>query len=196
VTPEKGTEPEVAKAYERAVEDLRKIGVSPREVKLPDLPFEAVAGVIITAEATAAFEELFRDGRVRQLADEGAPLAFAQARAITGTDLVKALRIRTVCQRAMAGFFGDHDLLLAPGEPMTAFPADASFADVSWSDPVGAMGNLCGLPAIAVPCGFGKGNLPASLSIVGGAFEDSRVLGLARAYQAATEWHRRRPPIA
>jgi aspartyl-tRNA(Asn)/glutamyl-tRNA(Gln) amidotransferase subunit A len=195
VAPEKGTEPEVARAYERALEDLRQTGVSPREVTLPDLPFEAVAGVIITAEATAAFEQLFRDGRVRQLADEGAPLAFAQARAVTGTDLVKALRIRTVCQRAMADFFGDHDLLLAPGEPMTAFPADASFADVSWSDPVGAMGNLCGLPAIAVPCGFGKGNLPASLSIVGGAFDDPRVLGLARAYQTATEWHRRRPPI-
>jgi aspartyl-tRNA(Asn)/glutamyl-tRNA(Gln) amidotransferase subunit A len=195
VAPEKGTEPEVANAYQRALEDLRTTGVSPREVKLPDLPFEAVAGVIITAEATAAFEELFRDARVRQLADAGAPLALAQARAITGTDLVKALRIRTVCQRTMAAFFGDHDLLLAPGEPMTAFPADASFADVSWSDPVGGMGNLCGLPAIAVPCGFGKGNLPASLSIVGGAFEDSRVLALARAYQAATEWHRRRPPI-
>jgi aspartyl-tRNA(Asn)/glutamyl-tRNA(Gln) amidotransferase subunit A len=195
VAPEQGTEAEVAQAYERAIEELRKTGVSPRQVKLPDLPFEAVAGVIISAEATAAFESLFRDGRVRQLADEGAPLAQAQARAITGTDLVKALRIRTVCQRAMAEFFGEHDLLLAPGEPMTAFAADVSFADASWSDPVGAMGNLCGLPGIAVPCGFGKANLPASVSIVGGAFEDARVLALARAYQAVTDWHRRRPPV-
>jgi aspartyl-tRNA(Asn)/glutamyl-tRNA(Gln) amidotransferase subunit A len=95
----------------------------------------------------------------------------------------------------MADFFGEWDLLLGPGEPMTAFPADASFADVSWSDPVGAMGNLCGLPGIAVPCGFGKGQLPASLSIVGGAFEEGRVLALARAYQGVTDWHRRRPPI-
>jgi aspartyl-tRNA(Asn)/glutamyl-tRNA(Gln) amidotransferase subunit A len=195
VAPEQGTEPEIAKAYERAIDDLRKTGVAPREVKLPQLPFEAVAGVIITAEATAAFEDMFRDGRVRQLADKGAPLAAAQARAITGTDLVKALRIRTVCQRAMAEFFEGWDLLLAPGEPMTAFAADASFADVSWSDPVGAMGNLCGLPGIAVPCGFGRGQLPASLSIVGGAFEDFQVLALARAYQSVTDWHRRRPPI-
>jgi aspartyl-tRNA(Asn)/glutamyl-tRNA(Gln) amidotransferase subunit A len=193
--PEQGTEPEVTKAYDRALDDLRKAGVAAREVKLPDLPFEAVASVIITAEATAAFEELFRDGRVRQLADKGAPLAAAQARAISATDLVKALRIRTVCQRAMADFFGEWDLLLAPGEPMTAFPADASFADVSWSDPVGAMGNLCGLPGIAVPCGFGKGQLPASLSIVGGAFDEAQVLALARVYQGVTDWHRRRPPI-
>jgi aspartyl-tRNA(Asn)/glutamyl-tRNA(Gln) amidotransferase subunit A len=195
VAPEKGTEPEIARAYDRALDDLRKLGVTPRETRLPDLPFEAVAGVIISAEATAAFEELFRDGRVRQLADAGAPLALAQARAISGTDFVKALRIRTVCQRAMAGFFDEWDLLLAPGEPMTAFAADASFADVSWSDPVGAMGNLCGLPGLAMPCGFGRGNLPAGLSIVGGAFDEAGVLALARAYQAATDWHRRRPPI-
>ena len=194
VAPEKGTEPEVAKAYERALNDLRGAGVTPREVKLPDLPFEAIAGVIITAEATAAFEELFRDGRIRQLADAGAPLALAQARAISATDLVKALRIRTVCQRAMAEFFGEWDVLLAPGEPMTAFPADESFAEVSWSDPVGAMGNLCGLPGISVPCGFGKDNLPAGLGMVGGAFEEGNVLALARAYQRTTDWHRRRPP--
>jgi aspartyl-tRNA(Asn)/glutamyl-tRNA(Gln) amidotransferase subunit A len=106
------------------------------------------------------------------------------------------MRIRTVCQRAMAEFFGKWDVLLAPGEPMTAFPADKSFADVSWSDPVGAMGNLCGLPAIAVPCGFGKGNLPAGLAMVSGAWKEANVLTLARAYQQATDWHRRRPPVS
>jgi aspartyl-tRNA(Asn)/glutamyl-tRNA(Gln) amidotransferase subunit A len=58
------------------------------------------------------------------------------------------------------------------------------------------MGNLCGLPGMAVPCGFGEGNLPASLSIVGGAFAEGKVLALARAYQRATDWHRKRPPIS
>jgi aspartyl-tRNA(Asn)/glutamyl-tRNA(Gln) amidotransferase subunit A len=49
---------------------------------------------------------------------------------------------------------------------------------------------------MAVPCGFGEGNLPASLSIVGGAFEEGKVLALARAYQRATDWHGKRPPIS
>ena len=195
VKPEKGTDPGVQRAYERALDDLRRIGVAPVEATLPDLPFEPVANILISAEAVAAFEDLFRDGRVRRLADRDAPLAAAQARAITAPDLVKAARIRTVCQRAMAEFFSNWDLLLAPGEMMTAFPADKSFADVAWSDPIGGMGNLCGLPGIAVPCGFGEGNLPASLSIVGAAFEEPKVLALARAYQSATDWHRRRPPI-
>lgn len=195
VKAERGTEPGVQRAYERAVEDLRKTGVTPREVSLPDLPFEPVASVLITAEAVAAFEDLFRDGRVRKLADRDAPLAALQARAITAADLVKAARIRTVCQRAMADFFSEWDVLLAPGEMMTAFPADRSFADVAWSDPVGGMGNLCGLPGIAVPCGFGDGNLPASVSMIAGAFEERKILSLARAYQGVTDWHRRRPPL-
>lgn len=190
----KGGEPEVQAAYERALKDLARAGVMPRPVRLPDLPFEAVAAVIIAAEAAAAFDELFRDGRVRQLADRDAPLAAVQARAIGGADLVKAAQIRTVCQTRMAEFFDEWDVLVAPGEPMTAFPADRSFADVAWSDPVGAMGNVCGLPAAAVPCGFGRGRLPASVSLTAAAFDDDKVLALARAYQRVTNWHRQRPP--
>lgn len=192
----KGGEPEVREAYERALKDLERAGVVPREVALPDLPFEPVTSVVIAAEAATAFEELFRDGRVRELADRDAPLAAAQARLITGADYLKASRIRTVCQKAMASFFAEWDLLLAPGELMTAFPADGSFADITWSDPVGAMGNLCGLPGLAVPCGFGRSHLPASLTIIGGAFDETRVLALARAYQGITDWHRQRPSVS
>lgn len=192
---EKYGEPEVEAAFKKSVEDLRAAGVSVEEAKLPDLPFEAVAGLFISAEMASAFEDLFKDGRVRQLADRWAPLAYAAASAITGADYVKASRIRSLCQRAMADFFSDWDVLLAPGEMMTAFPAEESFEDIEWSDPVGAMGNLCGLPAIAVPCGFGKAGLPASLAIVGGAFEEAKVLAVAKLYQSRTDWHRRRPPI-
>lgn len=192
---EKFGEPEIRAAFEKALSDLRAAGVDAQEVKLPGLPFEALASVFISAEMSSAFEDLFKDGRVRQLADHGAPLASATAQAITASDYVKAARIRTLCQREMAEFFSQWDLLLAPGEMMTAFPAEESFEDVEWSDPVGAMGNLCGLPAIAVPCGFGKGGLPASLAIVGGAFEEPKVLALAKFYQQITDWHRRRPPV-
>jgi len=192
---EKSGEPEIRAAFEKALSDLRAAGVETQEVKLPALPFEALASVFISAEMASAFEDLFKDGRVRQLADRWAPLASATARAMTAPDYVKAARIRTLCQKEMAEFFSQWDLLLAPGEMMTAFPAEASFEDVEWSDPVGAMGNLCGLPAIAAPCGFGKGGLPASLAIVGGAFEEAKVLALAKLYQQTSDWHRRRPPV-
>jgi aspartyl-tRNA(Asn)/glutamyl-tRNA(Gln) amidotransferase subunit A len=57
------------------------------------------------------------------------------------------------------------------------------------------MSTLCGLPAISVPCGFGRGGLPVGLTIVAGAFEEPRMFALARLFQAGTDWHRRRPPL-
>lgn len=191
----KAPEKDVEEVFLKALADLRGAGVKAEEVQLPELPFEETAGLMIGAEAGAAFEELFKDGRVRQLADKGAPLALAAGQTVTGSDYVKAARIRTVCQRAMAEFFSKWDVLLAPSEMMTAFPADQSFENVAWSDPVGGMGNLCGLPGASVPCGFGKSGLPVGLGIVGGAFEEHKVLALAKLYQQVTDWHRRRPPI-
>jgi aspartyl-tRNA(Asn)/glutamyl-tRNA(Gln) amidotransferase subunit A len=188
-------EPEVQAAFERAVADLAAAGLAIEGARLPELPFEAVAGVVISAEVASAFEDLFKDGRVRRLADRWAPLAEATSRAITAADYVKASRIRALGQQAMAEFFSTYDVLLAPGAMMTAFSADESFENVEWSDPVGAMGNLCGLPAVAVPCGFGKGGLPASLAVVGGAFEEGKVLGVAKLFQSLTDWHRKRPPL-
>jgi aspartyl-tRNA(Asn)/glutamyl-tRNA(Gln) amidotransferase subunit A len=165
-------------------------------VGLDHLPFEEVAGLVIRAEAASAFEDLFRDGRVRQMADPAATISNASARAISAGDYVKALRIRTLCQKAMADVFSDLALLVSPAEMMTAPPADESLEGVEWSDPVGGMSTLCGLPAISVPCGFGRGGLPVGLTIVAGAFEEGRMLALAKLYQGVTGWHRRRPPIA
>jgi aspartyl-tRNA(Asn)/glutamyl-tRNA(Gln) amidotransferase subunit A len=192
----KSGEPEIAPVYDRALEDLRAAGVSVQDAKLPDLPFEAVAGLVIRAEAASAFEELFQDGRVRQMADPGATTSYPSAKAITAADYVKALRIRTLCQRAMADFFSQWDVIVAPAETITAPPADESLEDVEWSDPVGGMSTLCGLPAISVPCGFGKHHLPVGLTVVAGAFEEAKMLALAKLFQSATDWHRQKPPLA
>jgi aspartyl-tRNA(Asn)/glutamyl-tRNA(Gln) amidotransferase subunit A len=63
-------------------------------------------------------------------------------------------------------------------------------------DPVGGMSTLCGLPAISVPCGFGKHHLPVGLTVVAGAFEEAKMLALAKLFQSATDWHRQKPPLA
>jgi aspartyl-tRNA(Asn)/glutamyl-tRNA(Gln) amidotransferase subunit A len=191
----KAGEPEVEAAFNRALDDLRAAGLKLEEAKLPDLPFEAVAGVVIRAEASSAFEELFQDGRVRGMADPWAALALASARPITAGDYVKALRIRAVCQSAMAEFFSRWDALLAPAEMMTAMPVKANFDDIAWSDLAGGMSTLCGLPAVSVPCGFGKDGLPVGLTVVGGAFEEPKVFAIARQYQSVTDWHRKHPAI-
>jgi aspartyl-tRNA(Asn)/glutamyl-tRNA(Gln) amidotransferase subunit A len=188
--------PAVERAYLKAVDDLNAAGARTEEVQLPDLPFESTTAIILTSEVATAYEELLKNDRVRQLSSPGAPLAFVTAHAVRGADYVKAQRIRTVCQRAMADRFRDYDVILYPTEMHTAFGADQDFSNVPWSDPAGGAGNLCGLPAVSVPCGFADDGLPAGLAFLASAFEESKAAGLARFYQSITSWHTRRPPIA
>ena len=56
--------------------------------------------------------------------------------------------------------------------------------------------NVFGIPAISVPCGFTRAGLPIGMQIIGPRLGEARVLALAHAYEQATDWHRREPPIA
>jgi aspartyl-tRNA(Asn)/glutamyl-tRNA(Gln) amidotransferase subunit A len=58
------------------------------------------------------------------------------------------------------------------------------------------MWNLTGLPALAVPCGFGSTGLPLSMQIVGKPFDEATVLKVGDAYQQNVDWQMRVPPIA
>jgi len=52
--------------------------------------------------------------------------------------------------------------------------------------------NLAGLPALSLPAGF-HGGLPVGLQLIGGDFQEGRLLNVAHRYQQATDWHRRIP---
>jgi aspartyl-tRNA(Asn)/glutamyl-tRNA(Gln) amidotransferase subunit A len=56
--------------------------------------------------------------------------------------------------------------------------------------------NVLGIPAISVPCGFTRAGLPIGLQIIGPRLGEARVLALAHAYEQASEWHLRQPPLA
>ena len=186
---------EVEAAFREALSVLRSSGVSISETKLPDLPFEDVAGIMIQAEAAAAFENLDRTGQVSELVDPSAPLAFEIAREIRATDYIKAMRLRSEMNRAMAAFFEQWDLVLAPTERYVASRLDQKLEDaLAGPDPLGGVGNLCGLPAVSVPCGFGKDRLPVGMSIVGAPWREDNVVALAELYQAKTDWHTKEPP--
>jgi len=55
--------------------------------------------------------------------------------------------------------------------------------------------NLAGLPALSIPCGFTSEGLPIGLQIVSRAWGDAKVLNAGYAFEQATEWHTRKPPI-
>jgi len=193
----KGAEPEVKDAFDGAVRELRAMGMHIEEAALPEFPASEVATTILYAEALSTFENYFRDGSVWSLHDVYAPYQNDVARGLTGADYVKASRMRTTLQGLMADFYGKYDVIVTPNF-LSVAPAieDDLTKTLPYSDPVGAVGNACGLPAIALPCGFGKGHMPAGFQIMGSAFEEGLLLDLGEAYQTHTNHHRERPPLA
>ncbi|HVP14582.1 MAG TPA: amidase [Terriglobales bacterium] len=193
----KGAEPEVKSAFSAAVAELRSAGLEIVEAKLPDIPAAEAAGLLITDEALSSFEDLFRDGRVRQLKDPYAPYQLEINAAVTGADLMKAWRIRRALQQSMADFFADYDVIVTPNFLSVAPKIeDDLYRALPYADPVGAIGNACGLPAIALPCGFGRDHMPAGFQIMGPPFSEGLLLDLGDLYQRRTSWHLERPALA
>jgi aspartyl-tRNA(Asn)/glutamyl-tRNA(Gln) amidotransferase subunit A len=191
-------EPAARDAFAAACEVFRGAGAMLEEAALPDLPYEPLAVLFVEAEAAAAFEDLIRSGRTRELSDRshaGRRPEDYLPRALA-SDYVRAMRLRGEVQRALARFFERHDLVLAPNLPFPPPRVEENFdALFSSPDPLGAAGNLAGLPAAALPMGFVNG-LPVSLQIVGPAFDDARVLSAAAFFQSRTRFHLERPPAA
>jgi aspartyl-tRNA(Asn)/glutamyl-tRNA(Gln) amidotransferase subunit A len=100
----------------------------------------------------------------------------------------------------MAPLYEKFDVIAAPTRGTVAYPADKNFEDVypgiSSGPPLIAAGNLCGLPAIALPNGYGENGLPTSLSFMGPAFSEPLLVKLGNAYQSKTDWNLKRPPAA
>jgi aspartyl-tRNA(Asn)/glutamyl-tRNA(Gln) amidotransferase subunit A len=192
----KGAEPEAKAAFDAAVAELRAAGIALETAPLPDLPASEVAGLLISVEALSSFERLFQDGGVRRLRDPYARYQLEVGSAITGADVVKAWRIRRRLQERVAGFFADHDVIVAPNFLSVAprIEDDLNQA-LPYGDPVGAIGNACGLPSLALPCGFGRGHMPVGFQIVGAPWSEGLLLDLGELYQKRTRWHLERPPL-
>ena len=129
------------------------------------------------------------------------------ARFYPATDYIKALRIRTVLMDEMAAVLRAADVMVVPAGgslPGLLEAPEVAGTDVkpgSKSTPYRGgntfLGNMTGLPALVLPCGFSTGppRLPIGLQIYGRAFDEAAVLRVGHAYEQATPWHRERPPI-
>lgn len=181
-------------AAERAV---HKLFPGTRNAKLPEGPFEAAGTIIMGVEGAAAFRDLIRSGKVAQLADPLGQINGYVAEQLPAPDYVRAQQIRGILQQKMADFFENFDVLAAASQPLGANSLEANLEiDISFPDPLGGIGNLCGLPALSVPCGFTDQNLPVGLQFVAKAGNDIAVIRAARTFQQHTDWHRRHPKIA
>jgi aspartyl-tRNA(Asn)/glutamyl-tRNA(Gln) amidotransferase subunit A len=188
---------DVRARFDAALEVLRTIGAV-EDVALPPFPYEAITRTILFAEAASALEGLVEDGALAELTAPEDRYGLYARDAILAKDYIKALRLRAVVARQVDDVLARYDALVAPGRFMVASRLDEPFRSAfggTMRDPVGAIGNAAGLPAVAVPNGFGERGLPTSLQFVGRAFGENAILAAARAYQARTDWHRRHPAV-
>jgi aspartyl-tRNA(Asn)/glutamyl-tRNA(Gln) amidotransferase subunit A len=197
-------DPEVRAAVLAAADALRGLGAVVDEVSLPLVP---MAGAVFMALADSEGAGLHQ----AWLRTRGAEYDAATRRRLLAASLLpaavyhQATRARELIRRELADALADHDLLVTPSQPTPAPPiaetrapvgsgaaaARRFFARRSFTTPF----SLAGLPAISVPAGFSRERLPIGLQIAGRAFDEPTVLRAAFAYEQATPWRDRRPPV-
>jgi aspartyl-tRNA(Asn)/glutamyl-tRNA(Gln) amidotransferase subunit A len=215
-----GLDPEVETAVRAAIEILKGLGAKTESVSLPHTEYGLAAYYVIgPAEASsnlARYDGVKYGLRVpgaRDLIDmygrtRGAGFgAEVKRRVMLGTYALsagyydayygKAQKVRTLVQRDFQKAFERVDVIVAPTTPSAAFrtgekedPLSMYLNDV-FTIPV----NLAGLPGVSVPAGFTKSGLPVGLQVIGKAFDEAAVLRTAKAYEGATEWHKRKPEL-
>jgi aspartyl-tRNA(Asn)/glutamyl-tRNA(Gln) amidotransferase subunit A len=193
----KTMDPSVAKISESTEKALRKYFPAVHHVALPQGPYDDIGNVIMGIEGAASFRPLIRSGKISELADPLGQLNGYVNEQLSGADYLQANRIREIVQKKLADLFDSFDVLVAVSQPIPATPLDFNLeTGLAFPDPLGAIGNLCGLPALSVPCGFTEKHLPVGVQFVGRAGDDFAVIQAARTFQSHTDWHRRHPKLA
>lgn len=192
----KDVSPEIANITNDAIGALRGAGASVSDAALPEGPWEAAAGVVISVEGASAFDTLIESGRLAELTDPLGKIGGYINQTIPGTDYERALRLRTVLQHKIDDLFANFDVLAAASLPIAATPMSTNLeTDLAFADPLGGIGNFCGLPALSVPSGFTSKNLPVGIQFIGRALDDDAVVAAAELFQSKTNWHRRHPQL-
>ncbi len=214
-----GMEPGVTAAIDVAIRQLEDLGAELVEVSLPHTEY-ALATYYITAPAEASANLSRFDGvkyglridepTLQQTYQETRGQGFGsevKRRIMLGTYAlssgyydayyVKAQKVRTLIKQDFDEAFANVDVIVGPTSPTVAFPIGARTADpyqMYLADVFTIPANMAGIPGISVPCGFSDG-LPVSLQLLGRAFEEPVLLGVAHAYEQGAGWFRHLPPL-
>lgn len=185
-----------------ALEVVRKIGMIPVEVALPDWPYNSL-NLILFAEGAAAFEELTLSGGMNQLkmqTPDAWPNLFRQARFLSAVDFVQADRLRRKVAEEMARIFQNVDLLLVPSlrdEILTITNATghpsltlrAGFVEVSK-----ARSDWAPSPSMPLPTFTPPRRVPHGVTLIGRLFDEGTLASAGMALEHAFGVAGERPP--
>jgi aspartyl-tRNA(Asn)/glutamyl-tRNA(Gln) amidotransferase subunit A len=202
----KWIDPRIERALDAAAKTFSDLGAI---VESADPGFEDSADVFRVHWFTSARHLLHRLPAEKQaLLDPGLREVVDYAARYTIADYLDAQLRRGQMAAAMARFAQRFDLLLTPATAVLPFavgrvmpqPPDGlqvgMIQDWTWWTPFSYPFNLTQQPAIVLPCGFSDDGLPIGLQLVAPAHREDLCLLAGAAYEAATDWHRVRPPIA
>jgi aspartyl-tRNA(Asn)/glutamyl-tRNA(Gln) amidotransferase subunit A len=217
-----GMDPEVKTAVDAAVKQYQDLGANIVEISLPHTEYGIAAYYVIapceassnlarydgvhfghrTREPVKDIIELFSKSRAEGFGDE------VQRRIMIGTYALssgyydayylRALKVRAMIRRDFDQAFEKCDVILCPTSPTPAFKAGEKTGDplqMYLCDVFTVTCNIAGIAGISFPCGFTSGSkpLPIGLQLLGPTFGEEKLLRIARMYEMATDWHKRRP---
>jgi Asp-tRNA(Asn)/Glu-tRNA(Gln) amidotransferase A subunit family amidase len=164
-----------------ALDVLRSLGVELLPITMPDYPLDPL-GIILQAEAAAAFDELTRSGRddmlARQVKDAW-PNHFRQARLIPAVEYIQANRVRRLLMEGMRRVMEQVDVYVVPAYAQNNL----------------LLTNLTGHPSVVLPHGFTAAGKPFGITFVGRLYDEAGLLSVAKAFQDATDHHLRHPRL-
>ena len=185
---------DVGKAVEDAIGVLAKMTAGVKDVALPP-----VRDIDLDGEVYAYHEEYYKRGAgLYQIPTRRALQNGGNARA---AEYIRGRWKLELLRRTIDEAFGSFDAVVLPTRRRTPRKIDAAIKREESEKPRNpelentGQFNVYGIPAISVPCGFTPAGLPVGLMIAGPRFSEGRVLALANAYERATSWHSRKPPL-
>jgi aspartyl-tRNA(Asn)/glutamyl-tRNA(Gln) amidotransferase subunit A len=214
-----GLDAEVEAAIHTALKEYEKLGATVKEVSLPHSPYAiATYYLVATAEASsnlARYDGMHYGYRTPGKFDLIATYSRTRAegfgqevqrRIMLGTYALssgykdayylKALKVRRLIKNDFDKAFAECDVVMGPTAPTAAFKVGEKTEEplaMYLSDIYTISCNLAGIVGISIPCGFTRTGLPIGLQIQGPPFEEEKLLRVARMYEAATDWHTKRP---
>jgi len=196
--------PDMKKLFDERIENLKKSGAEIITISIPNI-LDALAAYYIIAPAEASSNLARYDGMRYGLRVEGKDLIDTykktraagfgeevQRRMVVGTAVLssesyevyfmQAARVRRLIADAFNRAFEQCDLIVCPSSAGTALPLDSDLSPLEYYalDLFTVAMNLAGIPACSVPCGLAENKLPLGMQVVGRAFDDMRVLQLAK----------------
>lgn len=214
-----GMDPEIVAAIEESIKVFEKLGATIKKIKLPTLDYSA-AVYFIVSRAEAASNLARFDGVRYGLRDKKAHTlqemyfntrhdgfgAEVKSRILVGNYVLsaghadayyaQATKVRGLITQEFADAFKGVDLMIMPTHPAPAFKLGTFSQDklkMDLQDYFTCPMNLAGIPAISIPGGMTKNNLPIGFQLVGPHLSESVIFKAAHAYEQATQWHTLHP---